>query len=150
MGTSQEAVKQLKVNLAKHYKITDLGEINSYLGICIMHNCSKKHTEIDQTRYIKDILDCFGMTDANPHNTPLPAGAEIHLVKYNGQASQSDIKAYQSVVGSLLYVQIGTQPDISFAVSCLAQYMANPFPEHLRLTKYVLSYLLGTVDMCLL
>jgi len=147
MGTSLEAVKRLKADLAKRYEITDLGEINSYLGIRITRDRSKKRIEIDQTGYIKDILDRFGMTDANPHNTPLPAGAEIHLVKYNGQASQSDIKAYQSVVGSLLYVQIGTRPDISFAVSRLAQYAANPSPEHLRLTKYVLSYLLGTVDM---
>jgi hypothetical protein len=43
-------------------------------------------------------------------------------------------------------VQIGTRPDISFAVSRLAQYAANPSPQHLRLATYVLSYLVGTVD----
>ena len=35
MGTSLEAVKQLKDNLQKHYKLLDLREIESYLGICI-------------------------------------------------------------------------------------------------------------------
>jgi len=50
-------------------------------------------------------------------------------------------------LGSLLYIQISTQLDISFAVSCSVQYMANLSPEHLCLTKHVLSYLLGTVDM---
>ena len=53
---------------------------------------------------------------------------------------------YQSLIGSLLYVQIGTCPDISFVVSCLAQYTANPSPQHLQLAQYVLSYLVGTVD----
>ena len=73
------------------------------------------------------------MADANPHHTPLLAGADMHLVKYNLQASALDIKHYQSLIGSLLYVQIGTCPDISFAVSCLTQYAANPSPDHLRL-----------------
>jgi hypothetical protein len=89
------------------------------------------------------------MADANPHNTPLPAGADLHLIKYNGQASASDIKHYQSLIGSLLYVQIGTRPDLSFAVSRLAQYAVNPSPQHLRLAQYVLSYLVGSVDACL-
>ena len=70
------------------------------------------------------------MTDANPYNTPLPAGADVHLVKNTKQASPVEIKHYQSLIGSLLYVQIGTHLDISFAVSCLAQYAANPSKNH--------------------
>jgi len=149
LGASLEVVKELKVNLAKRYEISDLGEIESYLGICITRDRQSKCLTIDQSGYIKDVLECFGMADANPHNTPLPAGADVHLVKYNSQVSVLDIKHYQSLIGSLLYIQIGTRPDISFAVSCLAQYAANPLPNHLRLAQYVLSYLVGTVDTCL-
>src|SRR5579863_1015142 len=86
------------------------------------------------------------MADANPHNTPLPAGAKVHLIKHDGEASQSEIKHYQSLIGSLLYIQIGMRLDISFAVSCLAQYAANPSNQHLCLAQYVLSYLLGSAD----
>src|SRR6266850_2007724 len=149
LGASLEVVKELKVNLAKHYKISDLGEIESYLGIHITRDRQSKHLTIDQSGYIKDVLVCFGMADANPHNTPLPAGADVHLVKYDLQASVSDIKHYQSLIGSLLYIQIGTRPDISCAVSCLVQYAANPSPNHLHLAQYVLSYLVGTTDVCL-
>ncbi len=46
----------------------------------------------------------------------------------------------------MLYLQIGTRPDISFAVSCLAQYGTNPSLQHIRLAKYVLAYLVGNVD----
>ena len=53
---------------------------------------------------------------------------------------------YQSIIGSLLYIQIGTRPDISFAVSHLAQYASNPSSQHMRLAKYILAYLVGTVD----
>ena len=54
------------------------------------------------------------------------------------------------MIGSLLYVQIGTRPDISFAVSRLAQYASNPSPDHIRLAKYVFRYLKGTADLRLL
>jgi Reverse transcriptase (RNA-dependent DNA polymerase) len=146
LGASLKAVKRLKADLSKRYEITDLGEIESYLGIRITRDRPRKRLEIDQSGYITDVLDRFGMADANPHNTPLPAGAEVHLVKYTEQASQSEIKNYQSLIGSLLYVQIGTRPDISFAVSRLAQYAVNPSPQHLRLAQYILSYLVGSVD----
>ena len=104
MGTSLEAVKWLKDDLQKHYELSDLGEIESYLGICITRDRSHKHIEIDQSGYVKDVLDHFGMMDANPHNTPLLAGADMHLVKNTEQASLVEIKHYQSLIGSLLYV----------------------------------------------
>ena len=147
MGASLEDVKQLKEKLSLRYEMSDLGEIQSYLGMRISRDRSRKRIEVDQSGYIKSVLDRFGMADANPHPTPLPAGADVHLVKNTTQATQAEIKHYQSLIGSLLYVQIGTRPDISFAVSRLAQYAANPSPQHLHLATYVLSYLLGTVDM---
>jgi hypothetical protein len=104
---------------------------------------------INQSGYIKDVLECFGMADANPYNTPLLAGVNLHLVKYMLQVSTLDIKHYQSLFGSLLYIQIGTHLDISFAVSHLVQYAANPSPEHQCLVQYVLSYLVETKDACL-
>jgi len=149
MGSSLEDVRQLKQNLSSRYEMTDLGEIQSYLGMRIFRDRSQRRIQIDQSGYIKDVLDRFKMADANPHPTPLLTGADEHLVKYNAQAASADVKFYQSLIGSLLYVQIGTRPDISFAVSRLAQYAANPSPQHLRLAKYVLSYLSGTVDTCL-
>jgi len=89
------------------------------------------------------------MADANPHPTPLSTGANMHLIKNTAQTIQAEVKHFQSLISSLLYVQIGTRPDISFAVSCLAQYAANPSPQHLCLATYVLSYLLGTANKCL-
>src|SRR5260370_3031995 len=129
--------------------MSDLGEIQSYLGMKICQDHSKKCIEVDQSGYIRSILDRFGMADANPHPTPLPTGANVHLIKNTTQATQAEIKHFQSLIGSLLYVQIGTRPDISFAISCLAQYAANPTPQHLRLATYVLSYLLGTANKSL-
>ena len=146
LGRDLEAIKLLKSDLSERFEMTDLGEMTSYLGIRVTRDRSLKRLEIDQSGYLTDVLERFGMSNATSHNTPLPAGADEHLVKFDGEASTSEIKHFQSLIGSLLYLQIGTRPDISFAVSRLAQYSANPSPQHLRLAVYVLSYLVGTVD----
>ena len=119
MGALLENIKRIKKAFSKCYDISDLGEIRSYLGMCIVQSRADKVTEIDQSGYIKDVLKHFGMTNVNPHGMPLPAGADVHLIKYDGMASQSDIRHYQSLIGSLMYVQIGTCPDVLFAVSHL-------------------------------
>jgi hypothetical protein len=74
--------------------MTDLGEIDSYLGVSITCDWLLRLLEIDQSHYIWEIVNCFGMLDSNPTCTPLPLGAETHLVRYEEQASASEIKAY--------------------------------------------------------
>ena len=150
LGDNLKNIGKLKSMLSNRYEMSDLGEIDSYLGVQIKRDRSKKRIEIDQSRYILEIITRFGLSDANPARTPLPTGADVHLEKYTGQASNADIKLYQQMIGSLLYVQIGTHPDISFAVSHLAQYASNPSPDHIRLAKYVFCYLKGTADLRLL
>jgi hypothetical protein len=110
--------------------MTDLGKIQSYLGVNITRDRANRTMEIDQKEYVQTIVERFSMRDANPVYTPLPAGCEDHLVKFDGQASSSEIKNYQKLIGSLLYVQIGTRPDISFDVGRLSQYSSNPSPHH--------------------
>ena len=150
LGDNLSSINKLKSALSNRYEMTDLGEIDSYLGVRIKRDRSARRLEIDQSHYALEIVNRFGLSDANPTRTPLPTGAEVHLEKYDGQASPADIKLFQQIIGSLLYVQIGTRPDISFAVSRLAQYASNPSPDHIRLAKYVLRYLKGTSDLKLL
>ena len=149
LGNSINKINALKSSLSSRYEMTDLGEIQSYLGVNITRDRANRTMEINQKEYIQMIVEKFGMRDANPVHTPLPAGCEGHLVKFEDQASASDIKKYQQLIGSLLYAQIGTRPDISFTVARLSQYSSNPSPHHARLAKYVLAYLNTTQDKAL-
>ena len=53
------------------------------------------------------------------------------------------------VIGSLLYLMIGTRPDIAFAVTKLAQFAACPSEEHFNEALYICHYLRGTSKYCL-
>ncbi|XP_075111825.1 secreted RxLR effector protein 161-like [Nicotiana tabacum] len=53
---------------------------------------------------------------------------------------------YASLVGSLMYAQVCTRPDIAFAVGMLGRYQSNPGLDHWKAGKRVLRYLQGTKD----
>ena len=51
---------------------------------------------------------------------------------------------YLSKVGSLMYVSMATHPDITYAVSHLGKYSANPGQAHWAVTQCIICYLNGT------
>ena len=57
---------------------------------------------------------------------------------------------YGSIVGSLMYLQTCTRPDISFAVGMLGRYQSNSGINHWNAAKKVLRYLQGTKDYMLI
>ena len=63
-----------------------------------------------------------------------------------GKATAAEITHYQSIIGSLLYLMIGTRPDIAFTVTHLSQFSTNPTKDHYKAVQHVCCYLVGTRD----
>uniref|UniRef100_A0A2N9HUB9 Reverse transcriptase Ty1/copia-type domain-containing protein n=1 Tax=Fagus sylvatica TaxID=28930 RepID=A0A2N9HUB9_FAGSY len=57
---------------------------------------------------------------------------------------------YASAVGSLMYAQVYTRPDIAFAMGMLGRYQSDPGLDHWRAAKKVMRYLQGTKDYMLM
>ena len=57
---------------------------------------------------------------------------------------------YASIVGSLIYAQVYTRPNIAFAVVMLGRYQNNPGIDHWKAAKKVMGYLQGTKDYMLM
>jgi hypothetical protein len=123
----------------------DLGPAETYLGIRIKRDRSKKTIWIDQETYIENALKRFKLLDANTTRTPLPAG--VHLIKSDTESTPELHTQYQQIIGTLLYVALGTRPDIAFAVTRLSRFNAEPSEANLKHSKYVLRYLLGTKSL---
>ncbi|KAL6327727.1 hypothetical protein AAG906_024696 [Vitis piasezkii] len=51
---------------------------------------------------------------------------------------------YASAVGSLMYAQVCTRPDIAYIVGMLGRYLSNPGMDHWRAAKRVMRYLQRT------
>src|SRR6202047_4176809 len=87
------------------------------------------------------------MENAKYARTPLPEGY-IPLPN-QGEVDPQMRSEYQQVIGSLLYIMLGTRPDIAYAVTKLAQFAVNPSQEHLTKAHYIIRYLAGTVKYAL-
>ncbi|KAL6312742.1 hypothetical protein AAG906_034897 [Vitis piasezkii] len=56
---------------------------------------------------------------------------------------------YASAIGSLMYAQVCTRPDIAYIVGMLGRYLSNPGMDHWKKAKWVMRYLQRTKDYML-
>ena len=55
-------------------------------------------------------------------------------------------KPYREILGSIMYTQIATWPDLSYAVSTLSKFVLNPGRPHWIALMCILQYIKGTLD----
>jgi Reverse transcriptase (RNA-dependent DNA polymerase) len=125
-GKNKAQVNFKKKLFMDKWECRDLGEVKEFL--CTRITQKEKDIHLDQHDYLDKMLERFSMTNAKSVPTPLPSNWVPQLDK--GKASPELLRQYQSIIGSLLYLMIGTRPDIAFAVTKLAQFSANPSQEH--------------------
>ena len=102
----------------------------------------RKKLILDQQDYLKKIVTRFSLDDAKSAITPLPEHYEPEENK--GTCTPEFRQQYQSVIGSLLYIMLGTRPDISYAVIKMAQFASNPSSDHMNKAKQIIRYLGST------
>lgn len=136
-----ETMKKFKQYLMSKFEMKDLNEIKFFLGIKVTR-CDDKIT-LDQSAYIKTVLNKFNMHDCNPVNTPLEN-------KLNYEELNSDEKydaPCRNVIGCLMYIMLCTRPDLSTSVNILSRFTNKNNKELWQCLKRVLRYLKGTIDL---
>lgn len=149
MSTSKTEAKAARKELGEKYDIKDLGEIKFVLGIRVTRDREKKLTTLDQEEYLKRTLEKFGMAECTPKYTPLPPG--LVLSRTQAPATEEDRlymkdKPFCEALGSLMYAQIGTRPDIAFAITSLSRFMSNPGKPHWLALLHVFRYIKATLS----
>lgn len=135
---------QIKREFSRQFKIKDLGEAKYCLGIEIRQE--KKQIRLSQASYIRKIMNRFGMIDCKPSRTPLVVGSK--LLKEDITENREKIP-YKELTGALMYVAMGTRPDIAHAVSVLCQFNNCHNESHWSAAKRMLRYLKGTINYSL-
>ncbi|SCZ99840.1 BZ3500_MvSof-1268-A1-R1_C106g00586 [Microbotryum saponariae] len=98
---------------------------------------------LSQERYIMDVLARFHF-DTTTRGTTVPMTPGLSLTAIPGQGTERIRSWYLQAIGSLLYISLGTRPDIAFAVSYLSRFANNPGRRHWIAVKHVLRYLRAT------
>ena len=133
-GPPGNLIDSTKDLLKLEFQVTDMGDLYWLLGMQIEY--FQDHITISQTAYIDKILHCFGLHDANSVNLLLDANHI--LIKGTDDTRIPETKLYQQMVGSLMYVVTGTQPDLVFTVTLLSQFLSCPTKFHLEAAKRIL------------
>ena len=145
-------LRETKDFLSENFEMKDMGEASYVIGIEIFRKRSEGIIGLSQKAYINKILEKFNMSKCSPGVVPIQKGDKFSLMqcpKNELERKEMESIPYASVVGSLMYLQTCTRPDISFAVGMLGRYQSNPGIDHWKAAKKVLRYLQGTKNYML-
>jgi len=115
------------------YKLKDLGEAKLVLGMHIERNPISGDIILLQKAYCEQMLKCFSMQNYSPKSTPLPPGLILSSDNCpNTPKEHEKMKktSYWEALGSLMWLQVITQPDLSYAVGLLSCFAHNPGKTH--------------------
>ena len=137
-SSNKEDVEQFITDLKKSFQIS-CSEAKFYLGLEIAQE--KDGIKITQKGYIEKILKKFNMENANPVETPIIKSSQ------NIEPGKAESKfPYRSAVGALMYLMVGTRPDIAYAVGVASRSLENPTEDDIVKVKRIFRYLRGTVS----
>jgi hypothetical protein len=145
-------IQKVKDLLNSEFDMKDLGAAKKILGMEIIRDRKARKLYLSQRGYIQKVLRRFNMSEAKSVNTPF--APHFKLSSALSPSTQDDVAymarvPYSSAVGSLMYAMICTRPDLSYAVSMVSRYMANPGKEHWKAVQWIFRYLKGSADLCL-
>ena len=141
---------ETKSFLSENFEMKYMKNASFVLGIEIHRDRSKKILGLSQRSYITKVLERFQMQNCS--TTPCPIIKSDKLSQ--NQCPQNDLERhkmeavpYALAVGSLMYAQTCTRPDISFVVGMFGRFQSNPGFDYWTAVKKVMRYLQGTKDL---
>jgi len=139
-ASDENALKVVKEMLTAKFKMKDLGKLKHFLGIDF--DQSDTWVKMSQKRHVEKIIERFDMHQCKPRTN----SCEQELDYTDDSEIVSDVRRYREAEGSLVYLTTCIRPGLSFVVSKLSQYFAEPTEEQWTTVKHVLRYLKGTFD----
>ncbi|KAK2074245.1 hypothetical protein P8C59_008466 [Phyllachora maydis] len=121
IGPNIGYITDLKKRLNKVYTIEDLGPTAYFLGVQIIRDRPNRRLWLN-------------------HQLQLEEDIASHL------CNSTEIKLYQSLVGTAMYIMLLTRVDISFTIQWLSRSLNRPTKSHLNATKNLFKYLNSTKD----
>lgn len=148
---NQGKIEKLKSHLSREFEMKDLDEVKKIFGMEISRDRRLGRLYLTQKEYLSKVLKRFGMNEkTKPVSTPLAPHFKLSASlspKNDAEREYMTKVPYANAVGSLMYAMVCTRPDISQAVRVVSRYMHDPDKEHWQAMKWILRYILNTVDV---
>jgi Reverse transcriptase (RNA-dependent DNA polymerase) len=141
-------LQSVKDILSSGFSMKDLGEAKSLLGMQIIRNRNERTIKLVQSGMVNEIVAAAKMEGANSCKTPMEVGLKLMKASPNNAIMQDTGKfPYRTMVGMLLYLSVGSRPDIAFAVNYLSRFVTCYDEKHWKALKRVVRYIKGTSNL---
>lgn len=142
-SVEQDLIDKCKKELMEGFKMKDKGNLHYFLGLEIEYDRNKGIMRINQNRYTNNILKRFNMEHCKPCSIPIDPKLKLLTIKIEETDQRKPIK---ELIGCLMYLMLGTRPDISFAINYFSRYQEKNETEVWSNIKRLLRYIQGTKD----
>jgi hypothetical protein len=146
-SSDKNLLHEAKGFLSSNFDMKGLDDASYVLGIEIHRDRTKGVLGLSQKAYIEKVLKKYNMHECS--TTPVPFIKGGKLGTFQSPMNQLEINEmklipYALAVGSIMYVQVCTRPDLAFITRLLRRFQSNPGIKHGKAAKKTLRYLQGT------
>ncbi|KAJ3540638.1 hypothetical protein NMY22_g4216 [Coprinellus aureogranulatus] len=149
ISPKKEDNERFKAQMRERWTIKELGVPRQFLGLGVSFD--DNHVYLSQIALIDRIIAMFGQTDAYPTSIPMDPGLKLRRPNKSSLTAEELAwiakTPFRSLIGMLLYLAIGTRPDIAYAVQQLSQFLDCFTSVHWNAAIRVVRYLKGTRDL---
>ena len=146
-SSSSKLLQDVKSHFCTRFKVTESGDLASYIELKIERQRSRRTVTISQRSYLESILERFGFEESRSVSTPQEKG--FNLFPSASEDARRNQQRYHEAIGFLMYATTTTRPDLAYAVGVLARFSHHPAEGHWAGVKRVLRYLKGTLALVL-
>jgi transposase InsO family protein len=139
-----ETICEIKENLSKYLDIKDLTQSNKIMFLGIEIERQGDNIYISQRELIRKVINHFQMSDCKTSKIPIQ-----HKLNLKQNENFDCNLPYKQLIGSLMYLMLGTRPDLCYAISYFSQFQNNYNVEHWKHLKNTLRYLKETENLSL-
>ncbi|OQE08426.1 hypothetical protein PENFLA_c135G06338 [Penicillium flavigenum] len=141
-ATSHE-IDQVQRALGKEFRLNNLGTPRSFLGIQLDYHADGA-VSIHQHQYIQKVLSDFGMETCQTKSTPMNPKQVLNRRPDEEPPDEETKARFATAIGSLMYLMVGTRPDIAFALGTLSRFTSQPQSHHQVALQRLLRYVKAT------
>lgn len=146
-SSSVVSLNKILSEFKKEFSIT-VGDASYFVGLQIQRNRVNKTMFVNQSMYLEQTLEKYGMNESKP--MCVPADHNVKLQSADPECKRECVAPYREAIGSLMFMAIVSRPDIAYSVNLLSKYLNNFDVNHWNAVKRVLAYLSGSRDVGLM
>ncbi|CAM9720812.1 unnamed protein product, partial [Heterosigma akashiwo] len=129
------------------YDVSDMGEIESILGIKVQRDRAARTITLSQHNFIEEACEKFQVRSYEPVTNPVNIGIDVNInTDTSRRLSTFEAKKFRSLVGTVNWLALWTFPEVAYSIHTLSKRFTSPSANCLAASYHLLRYLWWSED----